>query len=43
MVSGAALLANPNTWSRLFGGLWVTILVSILSVALSIFFGLIFG
>ncbi|WP_322631263.1 amino acid ABC transporter permease [Aedoeadaptatus coxii] len=43
MVSGAALLVNPNTWSRLFGGLWVTILVSILSVALSIFFGLIFG
>lgn len=43
MVSGAALLANPNTWSRLFGGLWVTILVSVLSVALSIFFGLIFG
>ena len=43
MVSGAALLANPNTWTRLLGGLWVTILVSILSVALSIVFGLIFG
>lgn len=43
MASGAALLANPNTWTRLFGGLWVTILVSILSVALSIVFGLIFG
>lgn len=43
MVSGAALLANPNTWTRLLGGLWVTILVSVLSVALSIFFGLIFG
>lgn len=43
MASGAALLANPNIWTRLFGGLWVTILVSILSVALSIVFGLIFG
>lgn len=43
MASGAALLANPNTLTRLLGGLWVTILVSILSVALSIVFGLIFG
>lgn len=43
MASDAALLANPNTWTRLMGGLWVTILVSILSVALSIVFGLIFG
>ncbi|MDD7363202.1 MAG: amino acid ABC transporter permease [Peptoniphilus sp.] len=43
MASGAELLTNVNTWIRLLKGLGVTLLVSFLSVALSIVFGLLFG
>ena len=43
MASARALLLNPHTMARLLKGLSVTLRVSILSVALSVFFGLIFG
>lgn len=43
MVSARALLLNPHTMARLLKGLSVTLRVSLLSVALSVFFGLIFG
>ena len=43
MASAQALLLNPHTMTRLLKGLSVTLRVSLLSVALSILFGLIFG
>ena len=43
MASARALLLNPHTMARLLRGLSVTLRVSLLSVALSVFFGLIFG
>lgn len=43
MASARALLLNPHTMARLLKGLSVTLRVSLLSVALSVFFGLIFG
>lgn len=43
MASAQALLLNPHTMARLLKGLSVTLRVSLLSVALSVFFGLIFG
>ena len=43
MASARALLLNPHTMVRLLKGLSVTLRVSLLSVALSVFFGLIFG
>lgn len=43
MASARALLLNPHTMTRLLKGLFVTLRVSLLSVALSVFFGLIFG
>ena len=43
MASARALLLNPHTIARLLKGLSVTLRVSLLSVALSVFFGLIFG
>ena len=43
MESAQALLLNPHTMARLLKGLSVTLRVSLLSVALSVFFGLIFG
>ena len=43
MASARALLLNPHTMARLLKGLSVTLRVSLLSVALSILFGLIFG
>ncbi len=43
MASARALLLNPHTMARLLKGLSVTLWVSLLSVALSVFFGLIFG
>lgn len=43
MASARALLLNPHTMTRLLKGLSVTLRVSLLSVALSVFFGLIFG
>lgn len=43
MASAQALLLNPHTMTRLLKGLSVTLRVSLLSVALSVFFGLIFG
>ena len=43
MASAQALLLNPHTIARLLKGLSVTLRVSLLSVALSVFFGLIFG
>ena len=43
MESARALLLNPHTMARLLKGLSVTLRVSLLSVALSVFFGLIFG
>ena len=43
MASARALLLNPHTMTRLLKGLSVTSRVSLLSVALSVFFGLIFG
>ncbi|MFR9296480.1 MAG: amino acid ABC transporter permease, partial [Aedoeadaptatus pacaensis] len=43
MASARALWLNPHTMARLLKGLSVTLRVSLLSVALSVFFGLIFG
>lgn len=43
MASARALLLNPHTMTRLLKGLSVTLRVSLLSVTLSVFFGLIFG
>ena len=43
MASARALLLNPHTIARLLKGLSVTLRVSLLSVALSVLFGLIFG
>ena len=43
MASAQALLLNPHTVARLLKGLWVTMEVSLISVALSILFGLVFG
>lgn len=43
MASAQALLLNPHTVTRLLKGLWVTMEVSLISVALSILFGLVFG
>lgn len=43
MASAQALLLNPHTITRLLKGLLVTLQVSLISVALSILFGLIFG
>ena len=43
MASAQALLLNPHTMTRLLKGLSVTLRVSLLSVALSVSFGLIFG
>lgn len=43
MASARALLLNPHTMARLLKGLSVTLRVSLLSVALSVLFGLIFG
>ncbi len=43
MASARALLLNPHAMARLLKGLSVTLRVSLLSVALSVFFGLIFG
>lgn len=43
MASARALLLNPHTMARLLKGLSVTLRVSLLSVTLSVFFGLIFG
>ena len=43
MASARALLLNPHTITRLLKGLLVTLQVSLISVALSILFGLIFG
>ena len=43
MASAQALLLNPHTIIRLLKGLSVTLRVSLISVALSILFGLVFG
>lgn len=43
MASAQALLLNPHTVMRLLKGLSVTLQVSLISVALSILFGLVFG
>lgn len=43
MASARALLLNPHTITRLLKGLSVTLRVSLISVALSILFGLVFG
>ncbi len=43
MASAQALLLNPHTITRLLKGLLVTMEVSLISVALSILFGLVFG
>lgn len=43
MASARALLLNPHTITRLLKGLSVTLQVSLISVALSILFGLVFG
>lgn len=43
MASAQALLLNPHTVARFLKGLWVTMEVSLISVALSILFGLVFG
>ena len=43
MASAQALLLNPHTMIRLLKGLSVTLRVSLISVALSILFGLVFG
>lgn len=43
MASAQALLLNPHTITRLLKGLSVTLRVSLISVALSILFGLVFG
>lgn len=43
MASAQALLLNPHTVLRLLKGLSVTLRVSLISVALSILFGLVFG
>lgn len=43
MASAQALLLNPHTITRLLKGLLVTLQVSLISVALSILFGLVFG
>ena len=43
MESAQALLLNPHTITRLLKGLLVTLQVSLISVALSILFGLVFG
>ena len=43
MASAQALLLNPHTITRLLKGLSVTLQVSLISVALSILFGLVFG
>lgn len=43
MASAQALLLNPHTVMRLLKGLSVTLRVSLISVALSILFGLVFG
>lgn len=43
MASARALLLNPHTITRLLKGLLVTLQVSLISVALSILFGLVFG
>ena len=43
MASAQALLLNPHTIMRLLKGLSVTLRVSLISVALSILFGLVFG
>ena len=43
MASAQALLLNPHTITRLLKGLLVTMQVSLISVALSILFGLVFG
>lgn len=43
MASARALLLNPHSMARLLKGLSVTLRVSLLSVTLSVFFGLIFG
>lgn len=42
-MSVSELLANGNIWLRLLSGLWVTVLVSLISVGLSVVFGLVFG
>lgn len=43
MASAQALLLNPHTMMRLLKGLSVTLRVSLISVGLSILFGLVFG
>ncbi len=43
MASAQALLLNPHTITRLLKGLSITLRVSLISVALSILFGLVFG
>lgn len=43
MASAQALLLNPHTITRLLKGLSVNLRVSLISVALSILFGLVFG
>ena len=43
MASAQALLLNPHTITRLLKGLSVALQVSLISVALSILFGLVFG
>jgi polar amino acid transport system permease protein len=41
--TGIQLLMNPNNWIRLLEGLWITVKIALISVALSMILGILLG